>query len=45
VARRMEAIFYQDLEHSRQVEYKGWRRRGLVDRALELLTIPIRDQL
>jgi cardiolipin synthase len=45
VARRMEAIFYKDLEHSRQVEYKGWRRRGLVDRALELLTIPIRDQL
>jgi cardiolipin synthase len=45
VARRMEAIFYQDLEHSQQVEYKGWRRRGLVDRALELLTIPIRDQL
>jgi cardiolipin synthase len=34
-----------DLAHSRQVTYEDWRRRGLASRFLELLAIPLRDQL
>jgi cardiolipin synthase A/B len=45
VARRLEQVFADDLERSRRLEYRGWRQRPLVDRVLELLTIPIRDQL
>jgi len=45
VARRLEAVFADDLARARRVEYSDWRRRPLVDRLLELLTIPIRDQL
>jgi cardiolipin synthase len=45
VAHRLERVFAEDLAHSRRVELGAWRRRGLVDRFLELLTLPIRDQL
>jgi cardiolipin synthase len=45
VARRLEAVFLDDLAHSRKVEYRDWRRRGLVDRMLELMSWPIRDLL
>lgn len=45
VARRLEQVFADDLKHSRRVSYDEWRRRPLLDRVLELLTIPIRDQL
>jgi cardiolipin synthase A/B len=45
VARRLEQVFLNDLAHSRKLEYRRWSRRGMVDRFLELLTIPIRDQL
>lgn len=45
VARRLERVFEEDLAHSRRVEYRDWRRRGVADRFLELLTVPIRDQL
>ena|SRR3989442_5920743 len=45
VARRLEASFEEDLRSSRKVEYRRWSRRGIVNRLLELLTVPIRDQL
>ncbi len=45
VARRMEQIFAEDLRYSRRVEYRRWSRRGILDRLLELLSVPIRDQL
>lgn len=45
VARRMEQVFHQDLEHSKRVGYRGWSRRGLMDRFLEMLAVPIQDQL
>jgi cardiolipin synthase A/B len=45
VARRLEAIFDQDLSNSRQVTYKAWSRRGLPSRVLEILAIPLRDQM
>lgn len=45
VGRRMERIFDEDLKHSKKVEYRDWRRRGLKDRFLEFLAHPIRDLL
>jgi cardiolipin synthase A/B len=45
VARRLEAIFDQDLRNSRQVTYKAWSRRGLPSRVLEILAIPLREQM
>jgi cardiolipin synthase len=45
VARRMEQVFFEDLERSKQIEYRGWSRRGLVDRFLEMLAAPIQEQL
>lgn len=45
VARRLEEVFAEDLRHARKVEYRRWSRRGLVDRLLELLARPLRDQL
>jgi cardiolipin synthase len=44
-ARRLQAVFERDLEHSRKVTYTEWRRRGIFARLLELLAIPIKDQL
>jgi cardiolipin synthase len=43
--KRLERVFAADLEHARRVEYRRWNRRGIVDRLLELVTVPIRDQL
>lgn len=45
VARRLAQIFTDDLAHSRKIEYRRWSRRGMVDRVLELIAAPFRDQL
>ena len=45
VARRLERVFEEDLKHARQVTYERWKRRGVVDRFLELLAWPLREQL
>jgi len=45
VAQTLEQIFQDDLEHSKRVTYEDWRHRGLHERLLELLVLPIRDQL
>ena len=45
VARRLERIFVSDLAESREVTYEQWADRGLFSRFLELLSIPVRDQL
>jgi cardiolipin synthase len=44
-ARHMEKVFSQDLEHSKKFGYGQWSRRGLMDRFLEMLAVPIQDQL
>ena len=44
-ARRLEKVFADDLEYSAKVDYRAWSRRGLTDRFLELLAIPIRPML
>jgi cardiolipin synthase len=45
VARRLEQVFREDLAHAVRVDYDRWSRRGLMDRLLELLAVPLRDQL
>jgi len=45
VARRLEKVFADDLSHSKKVDYESWRRRGLIDRTMELFSVPLRDQL
>jgi cardiolipin synthase len=45
VARRLEKIFEEDLAHSRRVTYEDWANRGMTERLLELLVLPMRDQL
>jgi cardiolipin synthase len=45
IARRLEEVFAADIKVSRKVEYRRWSRRGIIDRFLELLTLPIREQL
>jgi cardiolipin synthase len=45
VARRLEQIFQEDLKYSSRLTYRKWSGRSIVDRVMELLTVPIRDQL
>ena len=45
IARRLEAIFAADLAYSERLEYRKWRARGLFDRILELMALPINDTL
>jgi len=45
VARRLEQVFEKDLAQSRPVTYAGWNNRGLLSRVLEILAVPVRDQL
>lgn len=45
VAGRLEKIFADDLEHSRRIDAQTWRGRSVVDRMLEMLSLPFRQQL
>ena len=45
VAQRLEKVFEEDLKVSSRLTYEMWSNRGVVGRVLELLTVPIRDQL
>ncbi len=45
VGRRLQQIFADDVAHSRQVEYRRWARRGFFARILELIALPLGDQL
>lgn len=45
VARRLTEVFGADLRHSRRVSYHRWRTRPLWQRLLEILVLPIRDEL
>jgi cardiolipin synthase len=44
-AAKLEQVFADDIKYSRRVEYGRWSRRGMIDRLLELLAVPLRDQL
>ena len=45
VAGRLERIFADDLTYSRKVDYARWRGRGFFNRLLELLSLPVREQM
>lgn len=45
VAERLERVFTDDLGQSRRVTYDSWNNRGFFSRFLEMLSIPVRDQM
>ncbi len=45
LARQLETVFTQDLAHAGKVEYRRWLSRGLIDRLLERLALPLQDHL
>ena len=45
VAAQLEKIFTDDLAYSRKIVPQAWRERGVVDRLLEALSLPIRREL
>ena len=44
-AQRLEAVYADDLAHSRRVTLEAWKSRGIAARLLETLALPIRDLL
>jgi cardiolipin synthase len=44
-ARRLEAVFTEDVAHAHRLEYRRWQARGLFDRLLELMAMPLNDTL
>ena len=44
-AQRLERVFEQDLGNSRRVIYKDWKNRSLASRFLELLALPLKEQM
>jgi cardiolipin synthase A/B len=45
VARKLERVFQDDLSRSKQVTYEDWRSRSFASRFLEVLSLPVRDQM
>ena len=42
---QLEKIFAEDLAYSKRIDYAEWKRRGFFNRLLEILSLPIREQL
>ena len=45
VVAKLEEIFAEDLKYSRKIELQQWRDRGFFNQVLEVLSLPIREQL
>ena len=45
VAATLERAFADDLAHSKKIEYREWRRRGVMERLFELFVAPFHDLL
>jgi len=45
IARQLQQVFEDDLRESQKVTLQTWKRRGVFSKFLEMLAIPIRDQL
>jgi cardiolipin synthase A/B len=45
VAGQLEKAFYEDLKHSKKLDYETWRSRPWSEKFLELFTIPLKEQL
>lgn len=44
VARRLERIFADDLVYARRIDPQTWGARGVADRVLEVLSLPVRRE-
>jgi len=44
-AGQLEKSFQEDLTHSKKLTYEAWNSRPLIDKILELFSIPIKEQL
>jgi hypothetical protein len=38
-------VFEEDPRGSREITYEAWSNRGVMSRFLEVLSVPIRDQM
>jgi cardiolipin synthase len=45
IARRLEAIFREDLKHARKITYEEWRSRSVFERLWEVFAFPVKEQL
>jgi cardiolipin synthase A/B len=45
VVAQLEQVFAEDLKYSRKIEYQQWRGRGFFNHLLEVLSLPVREQL
>jgi len=45
VVAKLEEVFAEDLKYSRRIEWDQWRRRGFFSQLLEMLSLPVREQL
>jgi cardiolipin synthase A/B len=45
VGEQLEKAFHEDLKHSKKLSYEDWKSRPWSEKILELLTIPIKEQL
>jgi cardiolipin synthase A/B len=45
IAQKLERVFAEDVANSRRVTYQAWSRRGVGSRILELLAVPLREQM
>ena len=44
-AQKLELIFAEDLSNSRRILYDDWNHRGMASRFLELLALPLKEQM
>jgi cardiolipin synthase A/B len=42
---QLERIFAEDLTYSKRIDYAQWKSRGFFNRLLEILSLPVREQL
>jgi cardiolipin synthase len=42
---QLEKIFAEDLTYSKRIDYAQWKSRGFFNRLLEILSLPVREQL
>ena len=45
LARYLQEVFERDLTRARRIDYETWRQRGLKERLMETLVLPVRDLL
>jgi cardiolipin synthase A/B len=45
VAQSLEAVFAEDLKHSRKITYEEWDARGIKEKIWELFAFPVEEQL